>query len=201
MEPLIFFFFFSLSLLVCTPPWSEDSLFSRKKREEDQSCGEETGRLIIARSKSSGNKSHVTCVGIHLMFSSVWRLFDLLSLSYHNELFGLSCSNMEWAQQFFFSSLSVALTAAMVVATCLGAALICRIIPLFCSAISTAAALCINERVEGLFSLLESSNRINLPQQEWRVPAHQRGGADSSQVSSLIGEELKDSFRILYHGV
>lgn len=71
-------------------------LLGKKKgeEEEDQRCGEETGRLIIARSKSSGNQSHVTCVGSRLIFSTVRSLFDLLSLSYRNEPYGLSCSNM-----------------------------------------------------------------------------------------------------------
>lgn len=66
----------------------------KKKKKEDQRCKDETGSLIIASSKSSRNKSHMTCVGTCLIFSSVWRLFDLLSLSYPNEPLGVSCSNM-----------------------------------------------------------------------------------------------------------
>lgn len=69
-------------------------LGEKRKEKEDQRCKDETGSLIIASSKSSRNKSHMTCVGTCLIFSSVWRLFDLLSLSYPNEPLGVSCSNM-----------------------------------------------------------------------------------------------------------
>lgn len=93
-------FFLAQPPLICTPLWSEGSLFDRKKEEEDQRWGEEKGWLIIAGSESLGNGSHVTCVGICLIFPSVWKCFDLLSLSFHNELFCPSCS----------SSLSVGLT-------------------------------------------------------------------------------------------
>ena len=72
----------------------EKKIEEEEEKEEDQRCGEETGRLIIARSKSYGNQSHVTCVGSRLIFSTVRSLFDLLSLSYRNEPYGLSCSNM-----------------------------------------------------------------------------------------------------------
>lgn len=77
---------------MCTPLWSEDSLFDRKKEEEDWRWGEEKGWLIISGSKSLGNRSHVTCVGTRLMFPSMWKLFDFLSLSCHNQPFRLSCS-------------------------------------------------------------------------------------------------------------
>lgn len=111
------------------------------------------------RQKQKFWNSQVTCVGTHPWFSSVCKLFDLLSLSYHNEPFPLQhgmCSafrpllplgSVDWwslwpvsAQHSFEGSFS----------------------HLFCLMISAVATLCLNEQVLALFSSLESSKSEEL---------------------------------------
>lgn len=61
------------------------------KKKWGPRCGEETGVLIITRSKSSSNKKSCDLCGYssYFLLSAVWRLFDLLTLLYLNEQYGL----------------------------------------------------------------------------------------------------------------
>lgn len=171
MEPLIFFSpppHPTQPFLICTPPWSEESLFGRKKEERTKDVEKRQAGSLSPEAKVRGTKvtwpvwAHVSyfpvcedsliCAAFHFVGSL------LLQHGVCSALLRLFPCQYCWL---------------VVAVTCLCAALIWRIIHLFCSLISAAAVLCINERLPGLFHLVGIIHLHTRPlSEEWRDSAH-----------------------------